>query len=77
MDINACYPICELPNVNGYTNETHELVRSTMREEKLEFPSNATEAKNIVIVLRFYLWEANVRRGSFCGEVFYNVNPYI
>ena len=49
MDINACYPICELPNVNGYTNETHELVRSTMREEKLEFPSNATEAKNIVI----------------------------
>ena len=49
MDINACHPFCELPDVNGCTNEIHELVRLIMQEEELEFPSNATEAKNIFI----------------------------
>ena len=41
MDINTCHPFCELPDVNGCTNERHELVRLIMREEELEFPSNA------------------------------------
>ena len=27
MNINACYPFCELPDVNCCTNETHEPVR--------------------------------------------------
>ena len=45
MDVNSCYPFCELPNVNGCTNETHELVRITMPKDELEFPSKATEAK--------------------------------
>ena len=49
MDVNACHPFCELPDVNGCTNKTHELVRLIMREEELEFPSNATEAKNLFI----------------------------
>ena len=49
MDVNACHPFCELPDVNGCINETHELVRLIMREEELEFPSNATEAKNLFI----------------------------
>ena len=30
MDINACRPFCELPDVNGCTNEVHELVRLIM-----------------------------------------------
>ena len=46
MDINSCHPFCELPDVNGCTNETHKLVRLMMREE-LEFPFNATEAKEL------------------------------
>ena len=45
MDINACHPFCQLPDVNSCTNETHELVKLIMREEGLEFPSNATKAK--------------------------------
>ena len=45
MDINACHSFCELPDINGCTNETHELARLIMREKELEFPSNATEAK--------------------------------
>ena len=45
MDVNSCYPFCELPNVNGCTNETHELVRIIMPKDELEFPSKATEAK--------------------------------
>ena len=49
MDVNACHPFCELPDVNGCTNETHELVSLIMREEELEFPSNATEAKILFI----------------------------
>ena len=49
MDINVCQPFCELPDVNGCTNEMHELARLIMREEELEFPCNATEAKNIFI----------------------------
>ena len=49
MDVNARHPFCELLDVNGCTNETHEPVRLIMREEELEFPSNATEAKNLFI----------------------------
>ena len=49
MDINACHPFCEQPDVNGYTNETYELVILIMREEELEFPSNAAEARNFFI----------------------------
>ena len=49
MDVNACHPFCELPDVNGCTNETHELLRLIMREEELEFPCNATEAKNLFV----------------------------
>ena len=45
MDINACHPFWELPDVIGYTNKTHELMRLIMREEELEFPSNTTETK--------------------------------
>ena len=46
MDINSCHPFCELLDVNGCTNETHELVRLIMQEEEeQEFPSNAAEAK--------------------------------
>ena len=48
MDINACHPFCELPDVNGCANERHELVRLITREEELEFLSNATEAKNVL-----------------------------
>ena len=48
MHINPCHPFFELPDVNSYTNETQELVR-LMCEEELEFPCNATEAKNIFI----------------------------
>ena len=49
IDVNARHHFCELPYVNGCTNETHELVRLIIREEQLEFPSNATEAKNLFI----------------------------
>ena len=45
MDINSCHPFCELLDVNGCTNETHELVRLIMQEEEQEFPSDAAEAK--------------------------------
>ena len=41
MNINACHPFYELPDVNGCTNETHVLVRLIMREEELKFQSNA------------------------------------
>ena len=46
MDINACHPFLELPDVNDCTDEMHELVRLIMREEELALPSNATEAKH-------------------------------
>ena len=49
MDINARHSFWELPDVNSCTNETHDLVRWIMLEEELEFPSKATEAKNLFI----------------------------
>ena len=49
MDIIAFHPFCELSDVNGYTNETHEFLRLITCKEEPEFPSNAIEAKNLFI----------------------------
>ena len=49
MDIIAFHPFCELSDVNGYTNETHEFLRLITCKEEVEFPSNAIEAKNLFI----------------------------
>ena len=52
MDIKACHPFCYLPDVNGYTNETQELVRLIMCGEELEFSANATQGINAVELSR-------------------------